>query len=149
MNREIKFRFWTGKEMLDWLCVCQTAFNQFNVVYEYNQIKKDQESKDELSQAFDSMLSHGDLIRSGLMYKLFTLFSVTAMQYTGLKDKNGKEIYEGDVLKDVFESGIQQIVIYDQDRFLVKGSGVRLSDYSTPSKIEVIGNIYENPELVS
>ena len=80
------------------------------------------------------------------------------MQSTGLKDKNGKEIFEGDVVK--YEAGCNTVteeVAYDKN---FAGFGVRdadtdiiftflqLADVVDLSSLEVVGNIYENPELL-
>jgi len=71
------------------------------------------------------------------------------MQYTGLLDKNGKEIWEGDVVKFVAEDSIG-IVYFASGEFLVKElpkeNLVRLS--WCKEHAEVIGNIMENPELL-
>lgn len=72
------------------------------------------------------------------------------MQYTGLKDTNGKEIYEGDIVKHW--SGIGE-VIFDHGiaGFNVKGYYDQSADYPTiafaEGIFEVIGNIFENPGL--
>lgn len=74
------------------------------------------------------------------------------MQYTGLKDKNGTEIYIGDYLSDGESIG----VIQEMDEFIgsegiVMGGWVFKTTSICPeiSKyFEVIGNIYENPELL-
>ena len=66
------------------------------------------------------------------------------MQYTGLKDKNGVEIYEGDIVKLSDVSGSGQMREYINE---VKWRKVGYPLYLDHSDIEVIGNIYENPEL--
>lgn len=111
------------------------------------------------------MLSHDELIfhtfgegEAPLIYRILNDGSLKndrymLMQYTGLKDKNGKEIYEGD------------IVLWGGDPTPVEfhGGGFTLTDYgrgesnigkrvhtvyANLTKLEVIGNIYENPELI-
>jgi uncharacterized phage protein (TIGR01671 family) len=82
------------------------------------------------------------------------------MQYTGLKDKNGKEIYEGDIIWYPAEAWMNQdgraMVYWNKDSLGwyaedTKQSGDCSNDelvaFISPD-IEVIGNIYENPELL-
>lgn len=76
------------------------------------------------------------------------------MQFTGLLDKNGKEIYEGDVVKIDF-TGMKNGEKKWSENFEVKWTGERyeagnwsLFDHCKYTRVEVIGNIYENPELL-
>ncbi len=82
----------------------------------------------------------------------------TLLQFTGLHDKNGKEIYEGDILRQtLIDDSPIGLVEYDTDlaTFAVRykksdGSGDGLCNVVAfgGKEIEIIGNIYENPELL-
>ena len=78
------------------------------------------------------------------------------MQYTGLKDKNGKEIYEGDIIRGErlhyynYLKGLQEAII----EWLHCGAWYPFANdddgmpYPESEECEIIGNIYENPELI-
>ncbi len=90
--------------------------------------------------------SAGSMIANGWILPKFI------MSFTGLHDKNGKEIYEGDILKH--RQGVDA-VNWDQDQWRVGSwcpdglAGFCSETYDEDDEFpEVIGNIYDNPEVV-
>lgn len=95
-------------------------------------------------------------------------FGTILMQYTGLKDKNGKEIYEGDILKFLvhYPADFQERnpykrygricgpVLWEEgwlyaDKKEHNGQDDMLLYQSSSQEFEIIGNIYQNPELLN
>lgn len=74
------------------------------------------------------------------------LTEMVLMQYTGLKDINGKEIYEGDILAGEFISFKVQVVYVD-GAYETESSVGHYRSLSEFSRCTIVGNIYENPEL--
>lgn len=134
MNREIKFRAWNIKDN-KWV-------DDFMI------------SPDGAADIYDDE----DGGKSGLWEHSEGIWKdLELVEYTGLKDKNGKVIFEGDLVKGHWSPVILQ-VIYQAPSFVMKQrtkSGTLSKSWCTfdiaPSDnqlYEVIGNIYENPELL-
>lgn len=87
-------------------------------------------------------------------YEEVNIIPETITEYTGLKDKNGKKIFEGDIIQSI-ESGetgeIQYFPEHTAFLIFVRGSNSYL-DYLgevKPSILKVIGNIHDKPELLN
>lgn len=84
----------------------------------------------------------------------FDVISETVGQYTGLKDKNGVKIFEGDVLEgdlyDILDPGAKwrSEVVWGKFGWMCKGRQILPMDEYDIREGEVIGNIYDNPELM-
>jgi uncharacterized phage protein (TIGR01671 family) len=72
------------------------------------------------------------------------------MQYTGLKDKNGREIYEGDIIRWHERVTADYQITFTDGVFCLDGIGIQNLYHHREElgKWEVVGNIYENPELL-
>lgn len=126
MNREIKFRAWTGKKML--------SSDEFDYV-----------SSNGFAAAFEHVPYEEPM----------AVNSESLMQYTGLKDKDGQEIYEGDILNDrmiaIEHKYIKSkcVVIFNNGAFLANpiNKEAKGTQYINGTDV-VIGNIHKNPELL-
>ena len=116
MNSEIKFRAWDKTEKM----MCYVSLIDFEnstcvLIYPTKTYKEEDKSFSE----------------------------VKLMQYTGLKDKNGKEIYKGDILKT--PRGIGRVFLRLGCWFVENQEEL---GYFPQFELEVIGNVYENPKLL-
>ena len=134
-QRAIKFRAWDGKSVM---------FYQYpDTVTDHGSVfeipsERDVQPHERVWYPAETVLFHPEL-------------GWKVMQFTGLRDKNGKEIYEGDRIRYTFLEVINGGVREPEPKFITVESVLRfdvMRAISDADEIEVIGNIYENPELL-
>lgn len=134
MNREIKFR---GKNKdIGWV-EGQVAYDLNEDTYIIREVEQDSSYGLEETMLFATTWYRVD--------------KETIGQYIGLCDKNGKEIYKGDILKSIRWNDIYLVKQIGTAYYLCRKGKNRFNKITTwnnAEKSEVIGNIYDNPELL-
>jgi uncharacterized phage protein (TIGR01671 family) len=123
MNREIKFRAW-HKDLKKMFKIGQITLEEGTWNFEPND---------------------RDFIGMSIPYQP----SFVLMQYTGIHDKNGKEIYEGDIVEITKECVCEKgIIVFKNGCFFIKVKENLLALYNCEFnnyKVKKLGNIYDNP----
>lgn len=132
--REIKFRAWDKKHKL-----MQALSNIFKP----------------MSEDMQTYINHDEgichlFIGHGAFVGIEHPSDIVLMQYTGLLDSKGKEIYEGDILTTNNKDAVNWKCIFEKGSFLFSRIGYENEGgYGWRGDLYVIGNIYENPNLLS
>ena len=124
--RKIKFRIWDNIKKL----YLKEEKNEILLL-----------SNDENTPVFKLNLSNN-------IYDFFKKETVEIEVSTGLKDKNEKEIYEGDIVRDISDGILGYIEYSDGRFFIVYDDIVQKLNADESAYLEVAGNIFENPELL-
>ena len=83
----------------------------------------------------------------GITVIVSSLDNVEINQYTGLKDSEGYEIYEDDIVWNEYDEEYQ-VIIFDEGEYKLKGETSVQNLYNALDYIDIRGNIYENLEIV-
>ncbi len=130
MPREIKFRAW-DKEERCLIPPAEIAITAEGTIYTWDRIDEEWQAE---------------------------AIPIEVYEYTGLHDKNGKEIYEGDIVKFSYISPLDQkeksyiwVVRYGNGMYWLRHIKHYYDStlYLKFTQIEVVGNIYENPEFLA
>lgn len=132
-SRLLKFRAWVRNEIM--VNVVSIDFNNEFITWDDNQYDR--------------------CVPPNKCFEIETFDDIVLMQNTGLTDKNGKEIYEGDFIlgKTFSNKENKSFVVFDLDYgcFQLQTFGNKPLSFPIKSfnkELEVIGNIFENPELL-
>lgn len=156
--RQIKFRIW-DKQTKNWLenscslhcfsnwSICPFTGKLIDYVY-VGAIDGDHGDKYAASPAPDYYMQDGKIVKDS---------RYVIQQYTGLKDKNGKEIYDGDIVSGICLNDGPQICVVSFDTFGIFYTKIKFYPCEGWDNVamlaqehnEIVGNIFENSELLN
>jgi uncharacterized phage protein (TIGR01671 family) len=138
MNQETRFRFW-HEEYQEMVFLKNSGLQYFDFEGSY--------SLGFTVDGYSGFWAHEQYERLTKEAQLFRI-----MQFTGVLDKNGKDIYEGDIVLQLTNNGYKpEEVKFDFGCFYAgfhTGSSTQKRPKLLSKKVEVVGNIYENVELL-